>query len=75
MLKNCCANCWPVNHSVSVDVLENRVHLLLWLFFMATVGLAGAKTKVMLPMRRSYLSRADSSCPCALQLAHGGIAA
>lgn len=24
----CCANCWPVSHLISVDVLEIRAHLL-----------------------------------------------
>lgn len=58
----CCANCWPVSRLLSVGVSESRAHSLLSWFFMATIGLVGAKTKVMLDVKRSYLRQAHSSC-------------
>lgn len=51
----CCADCWPVSRLLSVGVPESPAHSLLSWFFMATTGLVGAKTKVMLNMKRSYL--------------------
>lgn len=58
-----CANCWPARHLISVDVSKNRARWLLWWFFMATTGHVGAKSKVMLPRKRTSC-RADSSCCC-----------